>query len=174
MARPALPARALPAPAPKGLVKRGEVAAAGEIGRPARGASAIADRGELEAARAAADRGEVAAAERLAAKAIALFPGSAEPRCLLAQIHLALDRPREAAAEFQRALFLDRAFVAAHLGMAEALRRVGNRPEAARHARRALKLLRARPSEAIVAGLELTAAAAMRLAEQLSSEGRTR
>ncbi|HZA50351.1 MAG TPA: CheR family methyltransferase [Myxococcaceae bacterium] len=136
----------------------------------------VADSGggdRVAAARTAADRGDLAAAERLAVEAIALLAGSAEPRCLLGQILLAMDRPREAAEELQRALFLDRAFVPAQLGMAEALRRLGNRAEAGRHARRALKLLRALPADAMAPGMELTAAAAIRLAEQLSSEDGT-
>jgi hypothetical protein len=55
--------------------------------------------GRLAAARAAADQGDLATAERLAAEAIAILPASAEPRCLAAQILLALrKRPTSSSA----------------------------------------------------------------------------
>jgi hypothetical protein len=66
---------------------------------------------------------------------------------------------------FERALFLDRSSVAAALNLGLAHARLGQARESRRAFARGAKLLKALPSDAMVAGLELSAAAALRLAE---------
>ena len=101
--------------------------------------------------RSLADRGELAAAERECIAALEIFPMDAELTCLQATLFLAAGGDgREAAAAARRAIYLDRAFVLAHLTLAHALSRLEDRVGAGRALRNAVRLLAALPADQVV------------------------
>lgn len=105
--------------------------------------------------RSLADRGELAAAERECIAALEIFPMDAELTCLQATLFLAAGGDgREAAAAARRAIYLDRAFVLAHLTLAHALSRLEDRVGAGRALRNAVRLLAALPADQVVQGAD--------------------
>ncbi len=130
------------------------------------------DAGEaLRRARAAADKAELAEALRLAEIASGLQPSAPEPCYLIAAVSAAAGEKERAQREFERALFLDRSFAAAELGLGELLAKEGRRDEAHKHLTRAQRLLSKRPPDEVVPGLQLPVALALRLVEGALAEG---
>lgn len=91
--------------------------------------------------RAVADRGANEAALRLCAVGVAAYPGSAELAALESVVLGAEGRAAAAVAAARRAIYLDRGFVMAHIALADAVLRLGNRAQATRSLRAALRLL---------------------------------
>ncbi len=107
------------------------------------------------------------------AKALKLEPDSALPRYLMGAIAMARGDTEAAIREYRQALYLQRGFTAAELGLGLALLRAGKKGgEARRHLERALALLRPLREDAVVEGLEQPALVARGLAAHALEEGR--
>ncbi len=119
----------------------------------------------LRLARVAADKAELSEALRLAEIASGLQPAAAEPFYLIAMVSAAAGQKDRAIREFERALFLDRSFVAAELGLGELLAKEGRSDDAHKHLSRAQKLLSRKSPDEVVPGLGLPVALALRLVE---------
>jgi chemotaxis protein methyltransferase CheR len=127
----------------------------------------------LRHAREAADYGAFNLAEEHLAKALKLEPDSALPRYLMGAIAMARGDTEAAIREYRQALYLQRGFTAAELGLGLALLRAGKKGgEARRHLERALALLRPLREDAVVEGLEQPALVARGLAAHALEEGR--
>jgi tetratricopeptide (TPR) repeat protein len=120
----------------------------------------------LAEARAAADRGELARALALALAAEEQLPLSPLPACLRGLVRVAQGDEEGAVAEFRRALGCEEGFVAAQLSLGQALVRLGREDEARRWLLRALVQLESMPPQAEVAGLDVPAEVARRLAHE--------
>lgn len=101
-------------------------------------------------ARSLANAGRLDEAERWCATALASNRYDAGMHYLLATIHDARGRRADAAAEFERALYLEPAFVLAHVALAGLHRREGRGERAARHIAEAQVLLRRLPADAVL------------------------
>jgi chemotaxis protein methyltransferase CheR len=118
-------------------------------------ADAAADRGMSAVAwvawiRALANRGQLEDARRAADRAVATHGATAELLYLMAVLLLQSGRPAEATVAARRALYLDRELVVAHLTLAAARQRAGDRSAARRALRNAATLLRRQPPESVV------------------------
>ena len=102
--------------------------------------------------RAHANRGDLAAAGRACAAALERHPSAAELHYLHAVLLSEAERAADAAAAARRALYLDRAFVVAHLVLGGALGRLRDMESARRAFRSAEQLLAALAPNAIVPG----------------------
>ncbi len=119
----------------------------------------------------AADRGRLDVARRLAEELLAGAPDSSQGHYLLGVVAAAEKDPSAAEAMFRRSIFLDRGFVAAELGLADALSQTGQDDDARRHYRRVLRLLGTLADDQIVEPLGMTVRAVRRLAEQALDHG---
>ena len=127
----------------------------------------------LRRAREAADNGAFDLAEEHLAKVLRLEPDFALPRYLLGAIAMARGDAVAAIREYRQALYLQRGFIAAELGLGLALLQAGKKEsEAHRHLERTLALLRPLREDAIVEGLEQPALVARGLAAQALEKGR--
>ena len=118
----------------------------------------------LTRAKEAANRGASEESRTLLANAIALRPDSAQPFYLLAILHINDSDPKKAIREFQRALFLDRNFVGAELGLAQARVSDGQLAEGRLHFQRALRLMESMESPSLLEAIDITVAVARRVA----------
>jgi chemotaxis protein methyltransferase CheR len=100
--------------------------------------------------RALANRGQLEEARRVADRAVAAHGATAELLYLMAVLLLQSGRPAEATVAARRALYLDRELVVAHITLAAARQRAGDRPGARRALRNAATLLRRQPPESVV------------------------
>jgi tetratricopeptide (TPR) repeat protein len=99
------------------------------------------------AARAATERGDLDAAESACQQAIACRPAQADPYYLLGILRQARDDHAAALVAFRQALYVDRAFVPALLGLATLHRQRGQTDRAQRALERARRLLAGRPDD---------------------------
>ncbi|HSJ07203.1 MAG TPA: CheR family methyltransferase [Longimicrobiales bacterium] len=100
--------------------------------------------------RALANRGQLEEARRVAERAVAGHGATAELLYLEAVLLLQSGRPAEATAAARRALYLDRGLVVAHMTLAAARQRAGDREGARRALRNAAALLQSEPPQALV------------------------
>ena len=128
----------------------------------------------LQEARRALDRGRIDDAARLLAPAVLQAPDDPRPRFLLASAAEAAGNKGRALEELRRVLFLDGGHVPALLSAARLLDAERRAKDAARHRRRALESLAAMPQDATVPELEITAAAAARIARHALARGGAR
>lgn len=124
----------------------------------------------LERAVRASDEGRHDESLRLARLAAATSPQSPRPYYMMAVNHRSLQDTAAAVRELKRALYLARDFVAAEIALAELSGAEGAFADAARRARRALKLLGPRGEHEQVEGMGLTVRLARRLAEDVLSK----
>jgi chemotaxis protein methyltransferase CheR len=100
--------------------------------------------------RALANRGRLEEARDVGAQAVVEVGATAELMYLEAVLLLEAGRPQEAAAAARKALYLDRDLAVAHLALANARQREGDRTGARRSLQNAAALLKRMPGEAAV------------------------
>ncbi len=149
---PRVPTAAAPPP------KRVEDARATAAERRRAAAARALDRG-----RSAADRGDFDEARTVLATAKALDPDSPWPSYLLGLVAAAAQDLKGALRELEHALEIDRGAIAAEVGLADVLWKMGHRSEARRRYQRALRLLEPLAAEAIVEGTGTSVALMRRL-----------
>lgn len=120
-----------------------------EVRRLAEGVpeDSLTEDARLALLRALANRGCLDEAGRVIARALELHPASAEFLYMNAVLLLQAGRAADAAGVARRALYLDREMAVAHLTLAEAERRLGNRDAARRALRNAQRLLERLPAD---------------------------
>lgn len=104
----------------------------------------------LRQARQAADRGDWTEAEQQCVHIIEQAPLRRDAHYLLAQIHEHHARLDQALASYRRAMYLDRTFVLATIGMAQVWQAMGRIADAQRSYRNALKQLALQPANGVV------------------------
>jgi chemotaxis protein methyltransferase CheR len=113
---------------------------------PQSAASTIEGEVLLRQARQAADRSEWTEAEQQCVQLIEQEPLRRDAHYLLAQIHEHHGRLDQALASYRRAVYLDRTFVLATIGMAQVWQSMGRIADAQRSYRNALKQLAVQPA----------------------------
>lgn len=133
---------------------------AAEAPKPAAVPIAPGEQGRmLSTARNNADRGQWEEARRICEQVLASDNLSSAAHYLLAQIDEHEGCFEAALAGYRRAVYLDRTFAAATLGMANVLRQTGHHNDASRSYRRVLKQLNAVAPDTIIAGTDGVTAA---------------
>jgi chemotaxis protein methyltransferase CheR len=100
--------------------------------------------------RALANQGRLEEADRVCSKGLETWRDSAELSYLRSVLLLHANRPREASVSARQALYIDRGSIVAHLALADARMRLGERASAGVALTNALRLLRALPEGTVV------------------------
>jgi tetratricopeptide (TPR) repeat protein len=100
--------------------------------------------------RALANQGRLEEADRVCSKGLDTWRHSAELAYLRSVLLLHANRPREASVSARQALYIDRGSIVAHLALADARMRLGERASAGVALSNALRLLRALPEGTVV------------------------